>query len=132
MQREFLALVRQAADSGTTVFLSSHVLAEIQRAADRVAVLRAGEVIAYSTVEELRRRARQSVEIWFESEPPMDELSKVGGLQDLKREGRRVTATLGGGIQQLIDMLARQRVASMLVEQPDLEEAFIELYDAAG
>ena len=132
MQREFLSLVREAADGGTTVFLSSHVLSEIQRAAHRVAVLRAGEVIAYSTVEELRQRARQSVEVWFDSEPPMDQLSMITGLQDLKREGRRVTATLAGGIQQLIDVLAGQHVASMLVEEPDLEEAFIELYETAA
>ncbi|HXR27633.1 MAG TPA: ABC transporter ATP-binding protein, partial [Candidatus Baltobacteraceae bacterium] len=70
MQREFLRLVREARARGTTIFLSSHVLSEVQRAADRVAVLRQGRVVAVGGVDELRRRARQRIDVWFDAPPP--------------------------------------------------------------
>ena len=72
MQHEFLGLVREARAGGATVFLSSHVLSEVQRAADRVAVLRAGKVVALGTVPELRGRARQRLEVWFEDDAASD------------------------------------------------------------
>lgn len=128
MQREFLALVREAKDRGVTTFLSSHLLSEVQRAADRVAVLRRGKVIAAGTVDELRGQARQHLEIWFNDEPPIGALSNLSDLHNLAVEGRRVTATLSGSIQPLLGVLARESVASMLVEEPDLEEAFLDLY----
>lgn len=132
MQREFLSLVAEAKARGATVFLSSHVLSEVQRAADRVAVLRAGRVIASGTVDELRRRARQRVEVWFDGPPPTAEIASVPGLEDLAFEGSRLVATLSGPIQPLLTVLARHQVASMLLEEPDLEEAFLELYGDAA
>lgn len=128
MQHEFLALVGEAKERGATVFLSSHVLSEVQRAADRVAVLRAGRIIASGTVEEMRRQARQRLEVWFDAEPPLAEVSGLGSLQDIRVDGRRLTATLSGPIQPLIAVLDRHPIVSMLVEEPDLEEAFLGLY----
>ncbi len=129
MQREFLGLVREARAAGATVFLSSHVMSEVQRAADRVAILRAGKVVAQGTVAELRGRARQRIEVWFEDEPPEVELKAVAGVVDPVVDDHRFTATLSGSIQPLLELLAHHRVGSMLVEEPDLEEAFLDLYD---
>jgi ABC-2 type transport system ATP-binding protein len=132
MQHEFLRLVRDARDAGTTVFLSSHVLSEIQRAADRVAVLRAGKVVALGTVDELRGRARQRVDVWFVDSAPAEELAALPGLENQVVEGRRFAAVLSGPIQPLLEVLARNPVATMLIEEPDLEEAFHDLYEAAS
>ncbi|MDQ6683027.1 MAG: ABC transporter ATP-binding protein [Chloroflexota bacterium] len=129
MQHEFLGLVREAQAAGTTVFLSSHVLSEVQRVADRVAVLRSGRIVALGTVPELRGRARLRVETWFEDEAPAAELAALPGVVDPIVDGRRFTATLAGSVQPLVDLLARHRVASLLVEEPDLEEAFLDLYE---
>jgi beta-exotoxin I transport system ATP-binding protein len=128
MQREFLALVREAKTRGATVFLSSHVLSEVQRAADRVTVVRRGEVIASGTVDELRGRTRQRVEVWFDEAAPTAALSALTDLQELTIEGRRASAVLSGSIQPLLAVLAQHKVASMLVEEPNLEDAFLELY----
>ena len=132
MQHEFLRLVREARDAGTTIFLSSHVLSEVQRAADRVAVVRAGKIVAQGTVEELRGRARQRVDVWFVDAPPTAELAALPGLQDQLVEGNRFAAVLSGPIQPLLEVLARHPVATMLVEEPDLEDAFLDLYEAAS
>jgi len=128
MQHEFLGLVREAQAGGTTVFLSSHSLSEVQRAADRVAVLRAGKVVALGTVAELRGQARQRIEVWFVGEPPTAELNALPGVVDQIIDDHRFTATLSGSIEPLLGVLARQHIVSMLVEEPDLEEAFLDLY----
>ncbi len=132
MQHEFLTLVRETRTAGTTVLLSSHDLSEVQRVADRVAVLRSGEVVARGTVQELRGRARQRLEIWFDGDPPAADLLKLPGISDSLLDGQRFTASLTGSIQPLIVLLARQRVSSMLVEEPDLEEAFLDLYSVGA
>ena len=132
MQHEFLRMVREAREAGTTVFLSSHVLSEVQRAADRVAVLRSGRVVALGTVDELRGRARQRVEIWFRGEPPTEMLAALPGLADQLVEGRHLAAVLSGADPAVARGPRRPPGVSMLVEEPDLEEAFLDLYEAAS
>jgi ABC-2 type transport system ATP-binding protein len=132
MQHEFLSLVREAQAAGSTIFLSSHVMSEVQHAADRVAVLRAGRIVALGTVPELRGRTRLRVDIVFEGVAPEAELAVLPGIVDPRVEDRRFTASLAGSIQPLIEVLARHRVTSMLVEEPDLEEAFLDLYGGSA
>lgn len=127
MQHEFLTLLQERRAAGATVFLSSHILSEVQRVADRVAVLRAGVIVAQGTVSEVRGRVRQRVEIWFESHAPAS-LAALPGIEDPIVEGRRFTATLSGPVRPLIDALAGLPVAAMLIEDPALEDAFLDLY----
>jgi ABC-2 type transport system ATP-binding protein len=128
MQHEFLVMVAEAREAGTTVFLSSHVLSEVQRAADRVAVLRAGRIVTQGTVDELRGQARQRIEVWFAEEPKDAEVLAIPGLEGAAVDGRRLTATLSGPIDPVVAALARHRLASLVVEEPNLEDAFLHLY----
>jgi ABC-2 type transport system ATP-binding protein len=128
MQHEFLGLVRERRAAGDTVFLSSHILSEVQSVADRLAVLRAGKIVAQGTVNEVRGLARQRVEVWFESAvPPM--VATVPGIADPVIEGRQFRAVLTGSARPLIDALAGQPIESVLIQEPDLEEAFLGLYE---
>ena len=128
MQHVFLELVAEARTAGRTVFLSSHVLSEVQRAADRAAVLRAGRIVALGSVEELRGRARQRIEVWFGDAPPVEAMGALAGVSDGRWDGPRFSAVLSGPIQPVLDLLARHRVRQLLIQEPDLEEAFLDLY----
>ena len=128
MQQVFQQLVAEAKTAGKTVFLSSHVLSEVQRAADRVAILRAGKIVAMGPIDELRGRARQRVEVWFAGEPPTAALTALPGVVDPATDGKHFTAVLAGPIQPLVELLAEHPVTSMFVQEPDLEEAFLDLF----
>ena len=128
MQHEFIRMVAEARDAGATVFLSSHVLSEVQRAADRVAVLRAGRIVTQGTVDELRGRARQRVEVWFAEDVDGTELRSIPGLEEPVVDGRRLAATMSGPVDPLLAVLSRHPVASLIVEEPNLEDAFLDLY----
>jgi ABC-2 type transport system ATP-binding protein len=128
MQHEFLAMVAEARGRGATVFLSSHVLSEVQQAADRVAVLRAGRIVAEGSVDELRRRARQRIEVWFAADAAPGDAIAIPGLIKPSLEGRRLSATLSGPIDPVIAALARHPLVSLVIEEPNLEDAFLDLY----
>jgi ABC-2 type transport system ATP-binding protein len=128
MQHEFVCLLREARDAGSTVFLSSHVLSEVQRTADRVLVLRSGKIVAQGTVGELRGRARQRVEVWFDGKVPAG-LGKIAGLADGREDDHHFTASLTGSVRPLLAFLAGKPVSAMLIEEPDLEDAFLDLYE---
>jgi len=131
MQHEFIRLVRERRAAGATVFLSSHILSEVQSVADRLAVLRVGEIVASGTVNEVRGLARQRVEVWFETDAPHG-LTRIPDVGEPRIEGRRFTAVLTGSARPLIDALAGQPVESITIEEPDLEEAFLGLYQEAA
>lgn len=127
MQHEFLRLVRERRASGSTVFLSSHILSEVQSVADRMAVLRAGKIVAAGTVAEIRGLARQRVEVWFEADAP-PALARIPGLAEPEVDGRRFTAILTGSARPLLEILGTMSVSSIVIAEPDLEEAFLGLY----
>ena len=128
MQHEFLKLVRERRAAGATVFLSSHILSEVQRVADRLAFLRKGTIVAQGTVSEMRGHARQRVEVWFDTDAP-HALVDLPGVEQPVVDGRRFAAVLTGSVRPLIDALAGQPVATIVVDEPDLEEAFLGLYE---
>lgn len=134
IQREFLGMVREAREAGQTVLLSSHVLSEVQQAADHVAVLSAGRIVADGDVASLRlgrvRHLRATVEgpaVGIDAE-----LSAVPGAHDVSLDvvGNtvRVAATVDGDLDPVVKLLARQRVIDLDVEAPDLEESVLALY----
>ncbi len=141
MQQEFLALVAEAREAGQTVFLSSHVISEIQQAADTVAILRQGRIATISTVPELREGAisRLRIQTHLPAEQVrglLGSLAGIGGLrfEDMYDGGGRpvcqVSATWSGPVGDLVDVLPRLRPVDLALEEPDLEEVVLGLYRA--
>ncbi|MFG1901172.1 ABC transporter ATP-binding protein [Micromonospora carbonacea] len=128
MQQEFLAMVRDARDAGQTVFMSSHVLAEVQHTADRVAIVRDGRLAAVERVESLGKRAVRSVEIHFGDPVEPAEFVVLPGVSDVVVSGPVLRCTVDGRLDPLIKAAARHDVVDMLSTEPDLEETFLSFY----
>jgi ABC-2 type transport system ATP-binding protein len=129
VQQQFLAMVRQARQRGQTVFMSSHILSEVQHVADRVGVIRAGRLVAVEGVEALRERALRRVEIRFAAPVAGEEFVRVPGVHDLTVEGTVLRCRLAGSPDGLLKAAARHTVVDLLSQEPDLEELFLAYYD---
>jgi ABC-2 type transport system ATP-binding protein len=128
IQQRFLELVAEACAAGQTVFMSSHVLSEVQQSADRVGIVREGKLVAVEAVDELRQRAVRRVEIQFDEPVPADAFSGVPELVDVRIEGSVLHGRLAGRADALVKAASRFGVASITVEEPDLEELFFVYY----
>jgi ABC-2 type transport system ATP-binding protein len=129
VQAEFLRLLDEARDDGRSVFLSSHVLSEVQRVADDVVVIRDGRVVLTGSLDQLRQQARQPFTVWFDGDAPEDELRSLGGVRDLRIEhGNEASGSIEGPPGEFLALLARHPVAHLLMPEPDLEQAFLDYY----
>ena len=130
VQREFLNLVREAAAGGATVFISSHVLPEVERIASRVAIIRAGRLVTLSTVDQLLDHARHRLELRFARTVPQDLFSKVPGVVHQEVDGKTVVLTFDGPAGPAMRVAAAGpglvRVGSA---SDDLEDVFVKLYN---
>jgi ABC-2 type transport system ATP-binding protein len=128
MQQRFLELAAEARRAGQTIFMSSHILSEVQQCADRVGILRDGKLIAVETVEDLRRRAVRRVEVSFDAPVHRGAFGKLPDVSDIQVEGNVLRCRLTGRADPLVKALARFGVATLTVEEPDLEEVFFVYY----
>jgi len=126
MEREFRQCVLEANAAGQTVFLSSHILSEVEALCDRVAILRAGRLVEAGTLADLRHLSALSVEATFTSAPP--DLSLVPGVTDVEVDGNRVRLQVHGSVEPLLERLAAARVTQLLSREPSLEELFLAQY----
>jgi ABC-2 type transport system ATP-binding protein len=128
IQGRFLDLVAESRAAGQTVFMSSHVLSEVQQCADRVGIIRDGRLVAVEAVEALRRRAVRRVEIEFDGPVPLETFAGLPGVLDARIDGSTLCCHLAGRADELVKAAARFGVANLAVEQPDLEELFLAYY----
>jgi ABC-2 type transport system ATP-binding protein len=134
MQREFLDMITEASRGGQTVFMSSHVLSEVQRAADRAGIVRDGRLVTVDEVETLRERAVRRVELSFEEPVPAEAFAALEGVANVEIEDRILRCQLTGRADALVKTAARFTVVGLTSEEPDLEELFFAYYakDGAG
>jgi ABC-2 type transport system ATP-binding protein len=129
VQHTFYELLAEAKADGATVFLSSHVMPEVQHVADRVAIVRQGRLMLVDTVETLRSRALTRVEVTFAaSAPPPGAFAALAGVRELHRSGQTVLLSLQGEADALVKALARYRVVTLDSHEADLEDVFLDLY----
>jgi ABC-2 type transport system ATP-binding protein len=130
MERTFRECIREAKERGQTVFLSSHILSEVEALCDRVAILRLGELLELGTLAELRHLSTLSVQATFDGPPP--DLSHVTGVSSVEVEDRRLRCEVAGSMEPLIRALADTGVRELLSTKPSLEELFLSHYGAGG
>ena len=130
MEQVFRQCVREAQLGGQTVFLSSHILSEVETLCDRVGILRDGRLVEVGTIESMRHLATSSVEVTFEGVPP--ELAHISGVARAVTDGRRVHIEVDGPIQPLIDALAGTGVRKLVSREASLEELFLSHYGPTG
>ena len=128
LQQEFVAMAREAAAAGQTVFMSSHVLSEVQRTSDRVGFIREGRMVAVEPVESLRERAVRRVEIQFSDPVAAEEFAGLPGVQDVEVSDGVLHCRLHGRADALVKAAGRHTALTLLSEEPDLEELFLTYY----
>ena len=127
MQREFFAILRERNQNGATVFLSSHILSEVQHHCSRAAILREGRIIACGSVEDLARTSARRVS--FRGRAGVEAL---GGVRDLRVSEEGADFLYSGGIKDLLAVLAAGDVRDLSISEPDLEEIFLHYYEEGG
>ncbi len=130
MEQAFRTSVGEAVDRGQTVFLSSHILSEVEALCTRVAILRAGQLIEVGTLQEMRHLSALTMEIDFDGPPP--DLTTVPGVTRVIVDGHRVRCQVAGAVEPLLQVLATAPVRHLTSREPSLEELFLAHYGAAA
>jgi ABC-2 type transport system ATP-binding protein len=129
-QQEFYELLREARDGGATVFLSSHILSEVEHVCDRVGILRAGRLVRVADLEDLHHIRAHHVEIEFAPGTPVPQaaIRSAAGVEDVTVDGGRVNCTVRGSFGPLFDAIHDAKVTDLVSTEPSLEEMFLSYY----
>jgi ABC-2 type transport system ATP-binding protein len=126
MQQAFYSIMDDLRVQGRTIFFSSHILSEVERICDRVAIIRSGHLMAVQHVDELLARRKRTINLrWRDGQP---DLSGVPGLADVTVQGDRIRATLLGEVAPFVRAIASPQLLDLTIEPARLEEAFLEYY----
>jgi ABC-type multidrug transport system ATPase subunit len=128
VQQAFYGLVREAQAEGRTVFLSSHVLSEVERTCDRVAIVRDGRLVRTGRVDTLRDLAHHQVELRFPDGVPTAEFAALPGVSDVVVEDHILRLRVAGPITPVLQAAARHELVDFLAREPSLEETFLAEY----
>jgi ABC-2 type transport system ATP-binding protein len=127
MAKVFRDEVLEAKKNGQSVFLSSHMLEEVEELCDRVAVLKEGELVELGTLEELRHFSAVTIEATFHSTPP--NVKSIKHVNNVHTHGNFLRCNVNGPIEEVLTVISKARPISFLSRKPSLEELFLALYD---
>jgi ABC-2 type transport system ATP-binding protein len=126
MEQAFRQTVHEAKQNGQTVFLSSHILEEVEALSDRVAILRAGKLVELGTLHEMRHLSACSVEATFAGKPPS--VQGIPGVSNIVVRNNLLTCQVHGSIEPLLKVITLAHPKTLLSREPSLEELFLSLY----
>jgi ABC-2 type transport system ATP-binding protein len=131
VQEEFLAIVGETKAEGRTIFLSSHILPEVERVCDRVAIIRDGEIVAVETVAGLLNRKLRHLTLTFDAPVDASPFAALPGVDGVRRDGPMIRLTLNDGQQldRVIKLAAAHTILDLRLDHPSLEENFLSFYD---
>ena len=128
VQQTFFVILREAVAAGATVFLSSHILSEVEKTADRVAIIREGRLVKVGTVDDLRDLAHHQVELRFAGEVPTAAFGALPGVSDVVVEDHVLRLRVAGAITPVVQAAARYELLDFVSREPSLEETFLAQY----
>jgi len=126
MEQAFRICVDEARTNGQTIFLSSHILSEVEALCDRVAILREGKLVEVGTLEEMRHLSALSIQAIFKGKVP--KVDHIKGVSNVHVSGKELTCEIHGNITELLATVAAAKPESFISREPSLEELFLSLY----
>jgi ABC-2 type transport system ATP-binding protein len=128
VQQTFFEVIREAKSEGRTIFLSSHILSEVEKTCDRVAIIRDGRLVKVDRVEALRDLAHHQVELRFVGEVPVGAFAAIPGVSDVVAEDHILRMRVSGSIAPVVREAARYELLDFVSREPSLEETFLSMY----
>jgi ABC-2 type transport system ATP-binding protein len=128
VQQTFYEVIREAKAEGRTIFLSSHILSEVEKTCDRVAIIRDGRLVKVDSVEGLRDLAHHQVELVFAGPVPREEFEAIPGVSELVSEGHTLRMRVSGPITPIVRAAAAHELLDFVSREPSLEETFLAQY----
>jgi len=128
MQQEFYKLLLEEKAKGNTIFLSSHVLSEVDAICDRVGVIREGELVAVETMREFKKKTGRFMIIDFRDAPDTGIFQGLKGVSDVRSDGKRLVLTVFSNVDGIIKELAEHTVEELTFEDTSLEHVFLKYY----
>jgi ABC-2 type transport system ATP-binding protein len=132
MQQELQALIREVREDGRTVFLSSHSLAEVERVADRVGILRDGRLLVVERIDALKRRAVRRIDLEFETPVDATLFAGIDGVRSAEARGNTVIVSFEGRVTALLRAAIDHEVVNLNSREADLEQIFLDYYHRDG
>ncbi|HKO33468.1 MAG TPA: ABC transporter ATP-binding protein [Candidatus Limnocylindria bacterium] len=128
IQQEFYAVIREAKEEGRTVFLSSHILSEVEKTCDRVGIIREGRLVRLDRTDALRDLAHHTVELVFTDNVPVEAFRDLPGVSDVVAEDHVLRMRVFGSITPVVRAAAQFDLADFVSREPSLEETFLAEY----
>jgi ABC-2 type transport system ATP-binding protein len=128
IQQEFYAMVDEARERGATVFLSSHVMPEVERVCDRVAIIREGRLVTVADIGELKAKALRRLELHFDRPVAVEAFTSLPAVRAAEEHGDVIRLTIQGAVDPVVKEAAKHTVVSVTSEEPSLEEIFLAIY----
>ncbi len=132
VQQTFNELLFEARGEGRTVFLSSHIISEVERTCDRVAIIRAGRIVRLDTVEAVRSLAAHEVELRFAAPVAAAPFEAIPGVRNLVEEGRTLRMLVAGPIAPVVRLAGQFNLVDFVSREPSLEEVFLSEYGSVN
>ena len=132
IQQVFYEVIREAKAEGRTVFLSSHILSEVEKTCDRVAIIREGRLARVDRTESLRDLAHHTVELVFTGPVPASEFESIPGVTDVRADDHVLRMRVSGNIAPVVRAAARYELSDFVSREPSLEETFLAEYGKAA
>jgi ABC-2 type transport system ATP-binding protein len=128
MQHEFYDLLNETKKEGRTIFLSSHILPEVEKVCDRVGIIRQGKLITVETIESLKSHSIRQLEIHFAAPVPKENFVNIPGVRDIIIRDNLLTCTVVGSLDALVKAAARFEVVNIISHEASLEDIFMTYY----